>query len=934
MANKADFLETLKRNFNDNTEVSQPLKNPEDLLIQIFTEHDVPYLQLVDSQGTVMDANDYHPIGRIGSLLRILANIGRDSFRTNVWGTETSGNKFSFYNYPYLAPYLELCTGILVDRDMKHLDFVDECHTVSFTVKSGTRKTGEIELKGVFKLSNNRISCFLSPTMALTASSVCRTMDVGGRYADFSVFSTEFDVEMSDAFFSIFFSTVENVRVNFEGRSVRFPEESVNLIPILVIEKIDVDNSLFLRVSETAGDLPMDICENFMLSRIAHVTDKTISVRKLGPGTLDASTELIFKYLKEGITKKDAKAIWQNGHSFIVPHEIASNFLFNSFHKIISTFRIVGVDKLKKYKIVPAKPRLKLRLGSGIDFLEGKGSVNIDGQEFTIRDLIKQYSHNKYITLNDGNLAVIDPDFMKRIQRIFRKVPAKGDDVKISFFDLPEVMELLDEGEKASKSFEAYRKFYEGFNSLGATRLSTPGLTAKLRGYQKEGVKWLNYLYNNRMGGCLADDMGLGKTVQTIAMLTRTLPKAKNPSLIVMPRSLLFNWQEEFSRFAPDITVATHYGTSRDLDEAMKSQVILTTYAMVRNDIEILIKKRFDCIILDESQNIKNVDAQVTKAVWLLKGEHRLAISGTPIENDLTELYSLFRFLNPTMFGSLKEFNDEYALPIQHEGNKDASAALRRKIFPFMLRRLKQDVLSDLPPRTEQVLTIEMSPRQAALYEERRKYYADEIGNTLATSGVNKASFELFRALLELRQIASIPEEKSKGAIESPKINFLMEELLSAVSNGHKVVVFYNFIAGIELTATRLEREHIGFEIITGATRDRKKAIEHFQNDEYCHVMLMTMKTGGVGLNLVVADTVFVVEPWWNKAAEDQAINRLHRIGQKHSVNCYYLITADSIEEKIRLLQEKKSALVDTVIASDTDGSKNLSAEDINYLLS
>lgn len=362
--------------------------------------------------------------------------------------------------------------------------------------------------------------------------------------------------------------------------------------------------------------------------------------------------------------------------------------------------------------------------------------------------------------------------------------------------------------------------------------------------------------------------------------------------------------------------------------------MILTSYAMVRNDTEQFMKQEFEYIILDESQNIKNIDAQVTKAVWLLKGDHRLAISGTPIENNLTELYSLFHFLNPSMFGSLKEFGEEYVGPIQRDGDEDAANALRRKVFPFILRRLKRDVLTDLPERTEQVLTVEMSPRQAALYEERRKYFAGEIENTISSSGVQKASFELLQALLELRQIASVPEEKSNGSIPSPKIDLLMENLLSAVRNGHKVVVFYNFLAGIELTAKKLDHENIGYEIMTGATRDRQKVVERFQNDDDCRVMLMTIKTGGVGLNLVAADTVFVVEPWWNKAAEEQAINRLHRIGQKNSVNCYFLITADTIEEKIRQLQEKKSALVDAVITTDTGTGKNLSVEDINYLLS
>ncbi|MDE5636214.1 MAG: DEAD/DEAH box helicase, partial [Muribaculaceae bacterium] len=448
------------------------------------------------------------------------------------------------------------------------------------------------------------------------------------------------------------------------------------------------------------------------------------------------------------------------------------------------------------------------------------------------------------------------------------------------------------------------------------------------------GLRWLNYMYTTGMGACLADDMGLGKTVQTIGLLTLTTPRAKHPSIIIMPRSLLFNWENEFAKFAPHIKVTTYYGTGRDLKNALDNEVILTTYAVVRNDIEQLLDEEFDYIILDESQNIKNIDAQTTKAVWMLKGAHRLALSGTPIENNLTELYSLFHFLNPAMFGSLKDFNELYAGPIQRDSDSDAAKALRRRIYPFMLRRLKKDVLTYLPDRTAQTLIVEMSPAQARLYEERRRYYAGEIREVMSANGPEAARFELLRALGELRQIASIPEEKSDGRISSPKIELLVSNILEAVEGGHKVVVFFNFLAGIELTGEQLGKAGVEYEVLTGATHDRRRVINNFQNNSDCKVLMMTVKTGGVGLNLVVADTVFVVEPWWNKAAEEQAINRLHRIGQKRAVNCYFMITENTIEEKIRLLQEQKSALVDAVISSDNTAGKMLSADDINYLLS
>ncbi|MBD5356902.1 MAG: DEAD/DEAH box helicase [Bacteroides sp.] len=931
MTDKADFLSLLRRNKDDES-TGSILKNPVNLKIQISVDKRGASLCLVDHSGKIQSPDEYETFGAIGPLIKTLTNIEGKSRMDFSWGIQTSENKFSFADYPFLTSFLEACHDIIVDKNLNPLTFIDEKRKATFYIKTGDGKKSSGN-KGDFFVHDEKIVAFLSPGFALTGNSVCQVENVGDRFADLMAFTPGFDNEMSEIFLSILFSNIDKVKVDFGGRKVIMPKESVPFIPVLAIEKIDSDNSLHLKVTETAGNMPMDICENFSLKKVAYITDKEIVVRTLEKSHLHKNIDILRSNIEKNASKKELKGIWSDGNFFVVPQEVASKFLYNSLGSLIALFKIVGAEKLKAYKIVAARPKLNLRLGSGIDYLEGQASVKIENQEFTLRDLLAQYGKQKYVTLSDGNRAVVDSTYMKRLQRIFNNKD-KGDNVKISFFDLPEVMELLDDKEKSSKSFEAYRDFYQGFNSLRESHLITPGLKAKLRDYQKEGVKWINYLYTNNMGGCLADDMGLGKTVQTIAMLTRCVPKATKPSLIVMPKSLLFNWQEEFKKFAPEIKVTTHYGPNRNFEESMKGQVILTSYAMLRNDIETFINQQFEYVILDESQNIKNVDTQVTKAVWLLKGAHRLAISGTPIENNLSELYSLFHFLNPAMFGSLKEFSDKYATPIQKDGDEEAANALRRKVFPFILRRLKSDVLTDLPERTEQVLTVEMSPQQEALYEERRKYFAGEIENTIAKSGVNKASFELLQALLELRQIASVPEEKSNGNISSPKIDLLMEYLMSAVRNGHKVVVFYNFLAGIELTAHKLDLENISYEVMTGATRDRKKVVERFQNDDECRVMLMTIKSGGVGLNLVAADTVFVVEPWWNKATEEQAINRLHRIGQKKSVNCYFLITAGTIEEKIRQLQEKKSALVDAVISTDSSGGKNLSAEDINYLLS
>ena len=577
-------------------------------------------------------------------------------------------------------------------------------------------------------------------------------------------------------------------------------------------------------------------------------------------------------------------------------------------------------------------PKLNVKLSSGIDFLEGDAEVTLGEETFSLQQLFSQYSSKKYIQLSDGNRAILEDGYMRRLERIFKQKKGKDGKIKVSFFDLPEIEDLIN-GPLEGDAFKHHREVYEGFNKLHQQTLATKKLKAELRPYQKEGIKWIKYLYDNKLGGCLADDMGLGKTVQAIGMLTLIYPKEKKPTLIVMPRSLLFNWQNEIKRFAPQLSVYTYYAQERDIKSAMKHQVILTTYAIVRNDVETFSKQMFHYVILDESQNIKNTTTQTTQAAFLLKADHRLALSGTPVENNLSELYSLFRFLNPTMFGSLEDFNSRYAAPIQKDNDKDTLLALRRKIFPFMLRRLKKDVLKDLPDRIEQTLFVEMTKEQHDFYEKRRIYYLQQVRQTIAAEGINKSQFVMFQALNELRRIASIPESLSDGHIKSPKLELLCETLLEAVANGHKTVVFFNFIAGIEQMSERLDAEGIDYACMTGSTRDRKSIVERFQNDPHCMVMLMTLKTGGVGLNLTAADTVFIFEPWWNKAAEEQAINRLHRIGQTAKVLSYSLITQQSIEEKIQLLQQQKAELFEGLIGTDSSSSKQLTEEDINFIL-
>lgn len=911
---------------------------------------------VVDESGNVVTPDYKQYQGETFNVLRIIDNIRQEQAMRISWDTDVELG-IRLHDYPYLLFALLRCDN-LVDAKLNPLKVSEVPATVLLQISTND---GQCTPSLLARAEGQPPQGFelLSDVFALVGDTICPIASLGENYLRIGFFNETFPRTLLEQYLSVFYSYIDNVGLDFEDYLLVRSEQTIETVSTIIIEKVDGDMALYLRLTYTLPGTDADFAERFDLTCLATLTmEHQVLLRRI-VHTDEAQdvAELRKTITSYAPTKTAAKDVWDDGGEFIIPQDVAGPFLLQALPQLVRRYQLLGAERLKEYKVKPIQPKMNLKLSSGIDFLEGSATITLGDEEMSLKKFLQQYNKQKYVTLSDGQRGLVDEQYVKRLERIFRKVE-KGDKVKVSFFDLPEIESLLAE-RLEGKTFEHYREFYEGFNQLASKRLSTTGVNAKLRNYQKEGVKWINYLYDNNFGGCLADDMGLGKTLQTITMLTRvykappTTPEGASnagkstrksnvaPSgaeggasstLIIMPRSLLFNWQDELKKFAPQLTYYTYYGTQRDLKEAMKHQLILTTYALVRNDIEQFREQEFHYIILDESQNIKNLQSQTTQAVLLLNGQHRLALSGTPIENNLTELYSLYRFLNPAMLGSVDDFNHQYAGPIQHGADKEATESLRRKIFPFMLRRLKKDVLKELPDRMEQTLYVEMESDHQRFYEERRQYYQQAIQKSIKSQGLEKSQMMMFQALSELRRIASVPESLSDGAIASPKIPLLCEQVEEAVAGGHKVVIFFNFIAGIELVGERLTELGIDYATMTGSTRDRRAVIEHFQNDAGCRALLMTLKTGGVGLNLTVADTVYIFEPWWNKAAEEQAINRLHRIGQKAKVMSYALITRDTIEEKIRLLQQQKKDLADSLITGDSAITKRLTEEDIKYI--
>jgi superfamily II DNA or RNA helicase len=909
---------------------TQKEKTVEDLYFQLLTDEYGTYLEPVDRKMKTVTVDYRQYSGPVREVLRALESIQEKNSFVIDW--EKNPDQVYLADHDYLIWQLRHCPN-LVDETGRPLTFAEGEGRIVVRLEEGENfLRGEVLLRheGEERTGLQIISegCVRSDDRLFTIK------PLGGNFGRLPLFGTQLPAPELEKYLSLLLSSFQNVEVQYQDFQTAFSKEPLAPQPTLVFEKIDENNALFLRITQVLPNFEVDFLEQYEVDRIVSVNDleRILTVRPVAYQPYgELVDEVVGLVLGKAKSKKAQAGFYLEDNLLVLPEQMAKDFIWSHLPLLLAKYQLFGAEKLKSYKVAAVRPKLLLALSSGIDFLEGDASLEIEGQRFSLFDVISQYHKNRYIQLTDGTQAILNEKYIQRLERLFKK---KKDKVKLSFFDLPLVDELMEE-KIAGEYFEKSREIFQGFNELKKKKVKLPPVQAELRPYQEQGVKWLSYLHQHQLGGCLADDMGLGKTLQAITLLSGIYPKEKTPSLLVMPKSLLFNWENELQKFNPTLTAYTYYAHTRDLDEAMQCNLILTTYAILRNDIEQFKEREFYYVILDESQHAKNLHSQVSKAVMLLQSRHRLALSGTPVENNLTELYALFRFLNPAMFGSADEFNRHYTTPIQQHSDKEVAAELRRKVYPFILRRLKKDVLKELPAKIEQTLVVEMSDEQKRLYEQRRTFYHTFLRSQIGKEGIQKSQFYILQALTELRQIASVPEAKSDNQIVSAKRETLLENLLDATANGHKALVFTNFLHGVELLGEDLNQAGIDFVEMTGSTstRSRKEMVDRFQHDPQCRVFLMTLKTGGVGLNLTAADMIFIFDPWWNTAAENQAIDRAHRIGQDKTVFSYRLITKGTIEEKIMQLQQQKKELFDNIIASDSASIKSLSEKDIEFML-
>ncbi|MBU3915017.1 DEAD/DEAH box helicase [bacterium] len=898
------------------------------LFFQLCFFNNSSNLLVVDEKGSEIKVDYRDFTGTTRDILKAIDFIrGKGKFNIQ-WDKKQVGVNLA--DNGFLLWQLKKC-GNFVDENLKPIEFVDESGDLIVIINGDQQLECKLALQCNGECLKN--IKFVNENHVLSNGKIYPTTPTGADYSLITSFETLIFPAELEKYLSLLFSYCSNISIQYRDFKIidgRLETTKASL----VFEKVAQDNTLYLRVSNTLSGFEPGFFDMYDITKavIVNEQEKSIVISDVIHADIYSSCkkiERILNRLKKEQGAFEDSSFYQDENLFIIEDPLAETLVQNELPGMISDFIIFGSAQLEFYKVKMVKPEVALSIDHGIDFFEGDVDLTIEGEVFSLFEALHQFRKNSYVQLNDGTRALLDPEYIQKLERVFQR---KKDRFEISFFDLPLVEELID-AKTSEGTFGASREFFQRFNGLKDLDIAPPEINAVYRPYQVEGYKWLKYLQEHSLGACLADDMGLGKTLQAIALLSSIYPTEKSPSLIILPKSLVFNWQAELEKFNPDLTFYVHYGPERDIEKGKKHHVILTTYATVRNDIETLKEELFYYLILDESQTIKNTDSQISRAVTLLKGSHRLALSGTPIENNLGELYSLFRFLNPTMFGSLAKFSRDYLYPIQQHGNKKSIEELRKKIFPFIMRRLKKDVLKDLPEKIEQILYVDMSPEQKKFYEQRRSFYFETIRNQIKTEGIKKSQFFILQAITVLRQIASIPELKSEGQIISPKREMLLERIIESVANGHKILLFANFLGILDFLAEDLNKYGIDYETLTGATRDREIPVKRFQSDPRCMVFLMTLKTGGQGLNLTAADTIYIYDPWWNIAAENQAIDRSHRMGQDKTVFSYKLISKGTIEEKILTLQKKKRALFENIISTDSISTKYLNIEDIDYIL-
>ncbi|MEO7330386.1 MAG: SNF2-related protein, partial [Minicystis sp.] len=581
------------------------------------------------------------------------------------------------------------------------------------------------------------------------------------------------------------------------------------------------------------------------------------------------------------------------------------------------------------------------KVTSGMDWLNVKLSYESEGigvDRDELRRCLQQ--GKKYVRMEDGSFASFDADAVRAmLDREIEIMTAAGKNGRLPLSQAGRLQELLQQASGTNVSADA-RKLFQKLGSIEEIEVTKKPKTLKatLRPYQESGLSWLKFIHDIGSGGVLADDMGLGKTVQTIALLLAVKQEEKSVrALIVAPTSVVTNWERELARFAPSLSVALWHGVARkeQADTLKDAEVIITSYALLRRDEEILTKLDLNYAILDEAQHIKNPMSATAASAKRMRAKRRLALTGTPIENRLSEIWSIFDFVSPGLLGPLDRFESRFSRPIE-AGDYKIAQRLRATIHPFILRRTKAEVAKDLPEKIETDQICDLTGDQRAIYTNVVREVRAQVLGEVERVGLAKSQIQILAGLTKLRQAACDPRllglPRDFTDEDSGKLVALRELVQNAIEGGHKVLVFSQFVMMLKIIEKAMKEDGVPYEYLDGSTKDRQERVDRFQNNPTVPLFLISLKAGGTGLNLTAADTVIHFDPWWNPAVEQQATDRAHRIGQTKVVTAYRLVAAGTIEEKILLLKAKKRELVASVLSEDAGGAKKLTKTDLEEL--
>ncbi|HET9488093.1 MAG TPA: DEAD/DEAH box helicase [Chryseosolibacter sp.] len=625
------------------------------------------------------------------------------------------------------------------------------------------------------------------------------------------------------------------------------------------------------------------------------------------------------------------------GFRVAIPKSEAFSWLNENRVNLLNLGFEVSQPESRDKKYFVGKAVIEVEVKENIDWFDIHAKIRFGEFEIPFKDLRKLILRKKVeFKLPNGEIAIIPEVWLTKYADLFAMSETEGNQEKpVLRKHHINLVKELEEGNLAKVHLSEKLRTLNSFS--GIKNYPVPeGFNGELRPYQKAGYNWLKFLNEYRLGGCLADDMGLGKTVQTLTLLLAEKIAKAGTSLLVMPTSLIYNWEMEAGKFTPDLKILNYTGTLRnkDVTRFKDYDLVLTSYGITRLDVEILQKYFFNYIILDESQVIKNPTSNIAKAVRELKSRHKLVLTGTPIENTTLDLWSQMSFINPGILGTQTYFRNEYQYPIEKKADETRSRKLGAIIKPFILRRHKSQVATELPEKVEHVQYSVMTSEQEKRYEEVKTQYREKIFKLIEQEGLGNSRFMILEGLTKLRQLANHPRMIEQGySGDSGKLEDITHMLENAIAEGHKVLVFSQFVKHLDLVREYLKVNKIDFAYLDGSSTDRKDQVERFNRDTQLKVFLISIKAGGLGLNLTEADYVFILDPWWNPAVEAQAIDRAHRIGQKRKVFTYKFITRNTVEEKILTLQQKKLKLTQELITTEESFMKQLTKDDIIQML-